>query len=308
MTDHLFINVGYGSYFYGDYYGAGYLGRGYNPWCQPRLISRNYYDPLFGYYSWRYRNVGWGNSLNLNYNFVLGNVNARPPRTFYDARRLRDNNQIRNSIVNGNVFQTNHNVINQTNITNITNNNVNNTTIVNNINKTKINSNDIDLTTVQARNAMIAQDVRVAKRGGAAGSASATGDVTTKGGAAAVTTPNLLPVKLENVDKTKLQQYNKQGSQYQEFARRRATSEGSATASIPGVGNATGKAGVGAVDPTKIGGGKFGKGGNVPGSNPVGNVAAKPGLELPKIEGVSSTGGKSWQSFREPNEPWKPIW
>src|SRR5262249_48465607 len=79
----LFIGPACNSYYFGDYYGAPYLTAGFSPWWSwgPR-----YYDPLFGYYRWHYRNnSGWYNGLRNTYAGRVNGTIARPARTFVSS-------------------------------------------------------------------------------------------------------------------------------------------------------------------------------------------------------------------------------
>lgn len=109
VTAHLWCRPRFGHYYFGDYYDATYINLGFTPWFNFTYV-RGGYCPIYTYHAWyfRGRNPGWDAALRADYQFRFVHVDARPPRTFVQQQVIINN------------------------ITNVTNVNVNNTTVVNN--------------------------------------------------------------------------------------------------------------------------------------------------------------------------------
>lgn len=109
VTAHLWCRPRFGHYYFGDYYDATYINLGFTPWFN-FTYARGGYCPIYTYHAWyfRGRNPGWDAALRADYQFRFAHVDARPPRTFVQQQVIINN------------------------ITNVTNVNINNTTVVNN--------------------------------------------------------------------------------------------------------------------------------------------------------------------------------
>lgn len=81
----LFTYPRYCHYYFGDYYSDFYLGIGIYPWYECRT-RHFWYDPIFTYNHWRYRNTipHWTAHIEHEYSLRRADVNLRPPRTYRD--------------------------------------------------------------------------------------------------------------------------------------------------------------------------------------------------------------------------------
>jgi hypothetical protein len=120
IIDSLFIRPSVGFYYFGDYYGPAYREWGFT---SAVVYSRGYYDPIYSYARWEYRDQPSWFSLQLEVSLgrSSGSVPC-PPRT------LVQQNTIVNNVTN---------VTNVTNVANVNNTNINNT----NIHNTTVNNN-----------------------------------------------------------------------------------------------------------------------------------------------------------------------
>ncbi len=101
----LFVRTTWNSYYFGDYFDPGYSRFGFMPWVNFRY-GRSFYDPMFSYYSWRYRdNPRWGQDLGQLYAARIEGSAARPPRML-----TQQNTTVQNIT----------NITNVSNVTNIT--------------------------------------------------------------------------------------------------------------------------------------------------------------------------------------------
>jgi hypothetical protein len=105
----LFTRLAWNSYYFGDYFDPRYTdpllarrGLAFTPWVSP-FYGRGFYDPLFSYYSWRYRdNPRWGQDLSNLYVARREGRAERPPRTITQIQNI-------------------NNITNVTNVNNVTN-------------------------------------------------------------------------------------------------------------------------------------------------------------------------------------------
>lgn len=124
MTVHLWSRPRYGSYYFGDYYGGGYLAAGYRPWFQPLIANRNYYDPLFSYYSWQGRrhDPRWNDSIRHRHDLYVNNPGYRPPHTYLDLQQnLVQQPQLQQIVNNVNVVNSPNTIVDLTNVQGINN-------------------------------------------------------------------------------------------------------------------------------------------------------------------------------------------
>jgi hypothetical protein len=94
----LFVNVGRRHYFFGDYYEARYGGLGYYPWANYRFGGGRYYDPMFAYYRWHFRDRDrWEERMRETYIARRDGRAAPPPRTFAEQQKqeARQGNDMR---------------------------------------------------------------------------------------------------------------------------------------------------------------------------------------------------------------------
>ncbi|MFL5340149.1 MAG: hypothetical protein ACJ8F7_08350 [Gemmataceae bacterium] len=132
--------VGHGGYYFGNYFEARYTTLGYRSWFSVSIgVGVGYrYDPLFAYYSVRYRSdPHWGPGIREVYAARYAGDLPRPPVT------IVNNTTIVNNINNTTIINKYPNINKSTNVTNITN--VNNTVV--NINKVA-NNTTVNNTTV----------------------------------------------------------------------------------------------------------------------------------------------------------------
>ncbi len=92
LTTNFFIRPDYCHYYFGDFYGRNYANWGIQPWFSVRSRYGYGYDPLFAYYRSYYsaRDPGWFNRVEQRYTFLNAHPEARPPRTWLDARRIAE--------------------------------------------------------------------------------------------------------------------------------------------------------------------------------------------------------------------------
>lgn len=119
LTVHLWSRPRYSHYYFGDYYGNNYATVGYRPWFTPLVANRNYYDPLYTYYSWQGQRVDprWNNQVQQRYEYVMNHADARPPRTYRDQYRMAQQPQYQQYVNNVNVVNTTNTVFDITNTT-----------------------------------------------------------------------------------------------------------------------------------------------------------------------------------------------
>jgi hypothetical protein len=100
VNAHLFCRPRYTHYYFGDYYASTYVNIGITPWFQFHY-TRGCYDPVFAYHSWYYRSRDpyWERNVRADFNFFVGNVNARPPRTFVAQQNIINVTNINNTTV-----------------------------------------------------------------------------------------------------------------------------------------------------------------------------------------------------------------
>ena len=91
FTDHLFARPRYGHYYFGDYYAAAYVTAGYYPWFS-RHVQRHGYNPFYAHERWVHRkDRDWDRRIQVDFRTRRDRVDARPPRTMADQRRLTAN-------------------------------------------------------------------------------------------------------------------------------------------------------------------------------------------------------------------------
>jgi hypothetical protein len=92
LVTNFFIRPDYCHYYFGDFYGPTYTAWGIQPWFSVRSRYGYGYDPLFAYYRSFYagRDPGWFNRVEQRYTFLSAHPEARPPRTYLDARRIAE--------------------------------------------------------------------------------------------------------------------------------------------------------------------------------------------------------------------------
>lgn len=80
IIDHLFVNVGGGSYWFGDFYGPGWWGLGFRPWFGFANLT-GCFCPLFAYHRcWFSRtDPNWVWQCQNHFQQCWNNVNRRPP-------------------------------------------------------------------------------------------------------------------------------------------------------------------------------------------------------------------------------------
>jgi hypothetical protein len=92
LTVHLFARPAYGHYYFGDYYAPYYENWGFCPWFAVSFRHGYYYDPLFVYHRWYFRDQPhWAEGLRSWHAYYREHENLRPPRTFAAAEQLRIN-------------------------------------------------------------------------------------------------------------------------------------------------------------------------------------------------------------------------
>ncbi len=92
LTTNFFVRPDYCHYYFGDFYGSNFANLGIQPWFSVRSRFGYGYDPLFAYYRSYYggRDPGWFNRVEQRYTFLNAHPEARPPRTWLDARRIAE--------------------------------------------------------------------------------------------------------------------------------------------------------------------------------------------------------------------------
>ncbi len=92
LTTNFFVRPDYCHYYFGDFYGSTYAAWGIQPWFSVRSRYGFGYDPLFAYYRSYYaaHDPGWFNRLEQRQVFLTAHPDARPPRTYLDARRIAE--------------------------------------------------------------------------------------------------------------------------------------------------------------------------------------------------------------------------
>ena len=83
----LFAYPRYRHYYFGDYYDDSYRGVGIYPWFQCQTVH-TWYDPLFVYDRWHYRQTDphWADNRAHDFEQRRTNRDLRPPRTFAEER------------------------------------------------------------------------------------------------------------------------------------------------------------------------------------------------------------------------------
>jgi hypothetical protein len=85
--NYLFLRPNYGHYYFGDYYAPNYVGAGFYPWFAYQ--NHRGYDPIFAHQRWSHRNDrDWERGLERDFEHRRDHEDARPPRTWNDARAL----------------------------------------------------------------------------------------------------------------------------------------------------------------------------------------------------------------------------
>lgn len=263
LTVHLWSRPRFAHYYFGDYYGNNYATVGYRPWFTPLVANRNYYDPLFTYYSWQGRRVDprWNNHIQQRHEYVMNHADARPPRTYRDQYRMSQQPQFQQYVNNVNIVNTTNTVFD-----------INNTTVNNNQRRPRSEAFGTadDVASLQIQNvAMTANLAQVA------------------------TQQKELPqaaLQLQKVDPETRTRFANQGKQFREIAAQRQQMAGARPAGVttetvaPSTsGNPTTKTVTG--DPrTKVGGGKV----RLPVVQPVAAVAATGGVAVPGGAGVGA--------------------
>ena len=88
FTDNLFLRPRYGHYYFGDYYASAYVAAGYYPWFSLH-VQRHGYNPFYAHNRWLHRNDrDWERRVKVEFSSRRDHVDARPPRTLADQRRL----------------------------------------------------------------------------------------------------------------------------------------------------------------------------------------------------------------------------
>jgi hypothetical protein len=118
VLDAMFVRPAYGHYYFGDYYGPDYATRGY---VTTVVYSRTYYEPIFVYQRWEYRDRPRWYEMQVNIVFErnAGRMPV-PPRTLVQQQTMivQNNTTVNNYFINNSQTTVNNTQVNNTKVVN----------------------------------------------------------------------------------------------------------------------------------------------------------------------------------------------